>query len=209
MSRLRNLAVASLAILIAACGDIANPAAMDQSAMFAQGGRGGNNNNTAQDSTATPGSQAPNFLQFVEGSPPLTTYDTTFIAHQGWKQSFVIFHEDYNYFMVLDVPGTAQFVDGLGQPVPYGTPVPITVHVDDEDVSFEFGPHGSYFTGKRPVVLWIYLKYVDVANAAGDPAIWYQPDSEADWSALPTNADKAGNWLKVELRHFSNYAIAW
>jgi hypothetical protein len=146
-------------------------------------------------------------LSFLPGAPRLRTYDTTFVAHQGWQQSFVIFHQDGNYFMVLDVPNSAQFVDANGNPVPQGAVVNLRARVDSTSVSFEFGPHGSYFTGSRPVVLWVYLKYV--ALGSGLPDIWYQADATQPWAALPATADKAGTWLKVELRHFSNYAVAY
>jgi len=158
---------------------------------------------------ATTPTDAPAPLRFLPDAPRLRTYDTTFVAHQGWKQSFVIFHEDGNYFMVLDVPASAQFVDADGNPVPDGAEVELRARVDSASVSFEFGPHGSYFTGSRPVLLWVYLKYVDVGSSGGLPNIWYQADATLPWAVLPTTADRAGNWLKVELRHFSNYAVAY
>lgn len=209
----RILAIAVVSSMLLACSDLADPAMDAQSALFAKGGRRAqttSTDGTAQDtSVGTAESGIPHVLRFTEGAPGLRRYDTTFVAHQGWKQNFVIFHEDGNYFMVLDVPGTAQFVDADGNPVPDGEQVDINVHVDGTYVSFQFGPHGSYFTGKRPVVLWVYLKYVDLDGANGQAKIWYQPNADSDWSALPTTVDKAGNWLKVELRHFSNYAVAW
>ncbi len=210
----RIFAVAVVSSTLLACSDLADPAIDAQSPLFARGGRWAQTTTstdaTAQDnSVGTIESGIPHMLRFTAGAPGLTTYDTTFVAHQGWKQHFVILHEDGNYFMVLDVPGTAQFVDANGNPVPEGEQVEINVHVDGTYVSFEFGPHGSYFTGKRPVVLWVYLKYVDLEGASGQAEIWYQPNTDSDWAALPTTVDKAGKWLKVQLRHFSNYAVAW
>lgn len=205
---------AFVSTMLLACGDIADPALDGQSALFAKGGQRISTTSTesatdAANSGTVTESGIPNVLRFAAGASPLKTYDTTFVAHQGWKQHFVIFHEDGNYFMVLDVPASAQFVDPNGNPIPNGETVDITVHVDSTHVSFEFGPHGSYFTGKRPVLLWIYLKYVDLEGASGDPAAWYQPNTDTTWTALPSTIDKAGNWIKTELRHFSNYAIAW
>jgi hypothetical protein len=206
---------ASLGLILAGCADSTGPlptgngaAALPTGVMSAA--RRGDRTTSATDAPIadTAPSGAPQPLQFLPGAPPLRSYDTTFVAHQGWKQSFVIFHEDGNYFMVLDVPASAQFVDANGNPVPYGTEVQLRVRVDNSVVSFEFGPHGSYFTGSRPVVLWVYLKYVAV-GAGGGPSIWYQADTTDSWAALPTAVDRAGNWLKVELRHFSNYAVAY
>ncbi|MDH3228119.1 MAG: hypothetical protein OEM67_13670 [Thermoleophilia bacterium] len=206
----RHLTVAlSVTALAAACDSGRHPtAALELSAARRTSSLETTTTATADaGGTTQSGTFAP--LSFVPGAPPLKTYDTTFVAHQGWKQNFVIFHEDGNYFMVLDVPASAQFVDENGNPVPAGAEVGIRVLVDSTAVSFEFGPHGSYFTGSRPVMLWVYLKYVALGSGGGSPSVWYQADATEPWAALPTTVDKAGNWLKVELRHFSNYAVAW
>ncbi len=220
MFRARSIIAASLAMLLAACGDISEPELSGQSALFAKGGRrstttastdGGATEGTVQDSSSGSTSEdgIPHVLRFAPGAPSLMTYDTTFVAHQGWKQNFVIFFEDGNYFMVLDVPSSAQFVDADGNPVPDGESVEISVRVDGTYISFEFGPHGSSFTGKRPVVLWVWTKYADLDGVDGQPKVWYQPNRDSEWKSIPTTVDKAGQWLKAELRHFSNYAIAW
>ena len=217
-SSTRFLAAVSLTLLLGACADSTGPLPTGDrfgpapTGTMSAAGRGtrttsATDGSTTSSTTTTTQSGAPAPLSFLPGAPPLRTYDTTFVAHQGWKQSFVIFHQDGNYFMVLDVPASAQFVDASGNPVPQGAAVNIRVRVDSAAVSFEFGPHGSYFTGSRPVVLWVYLKYV--ALGAGLPNIWYQADATQPWDPMPTTADQAGNWLKIELRHFSNYAVAY
>ncbi|MDH4044781.1 MAG: hypothetical protein OEY20_17085 [Gemmatimonadota bacterium] len=222
MSSLRNIfAAASLGSILLGCAEGAGPLATGENVAASPTGamseaRNGNRTTAPTDGlvadtttiTLAP-SGAPAPLRFLPDAPRLRTYDTTFVAHQGWKQSFVIFHEDGNYFMVLDVPASAQFVDADGNPVPDGAEVELRARVDSASVSFEFGPHGSYFTGSRPVLLWVYLKYVDVGSSGGLPNIWYQADATLPWAVLPTTADRAGNWLKVELRHFSNYAVAY
>lgn len=196
-------------LLTAACDSATDPtAAPDVSAARRDRTDSRETATTSPSDTTAPVSSAPAPLQFLPGAPRLRTYDTTFAAHQGWKQAFVIFHEDGNYFMVLDVPASAQFVDADGTPVPNGAPVAIRARVDSASVSFEFGPHGSYFAGSRPVVLWVYLKYVALGSG-GLPDIWYQEDATEPWNPMSATADRAGNWLKVELRHFSNYAVAY
>jgi hypothetical protein len=209
------LSLAAGAVFLAACADGTGPLPSGGSMDPAPTGVMSAAKTTTRTTSPTDGSTTTSTttttqsgsLGFLPGSPRLRTYDTTFVAHQGWQQSFVIFHTDGNYFMVLDVPSSAQFVDANGNPVPPGAVVNLRARVDSTSVSFEFGPHGSYFTGSRPVVLWVYLKYV--ALGSGLPAIWYQADATQPWAQLSTTADKAGNWLKIELQHFSNYAVAY
>ena len=218
------LAAASLALLLGACADSTGPLSTGTSVGALPNGvmsaaRSSNktlsatvgSTTTALTDTTTPVAQSGSLepMRFLPDAPRLKTYDTTFVAHQGWKQSFVIFHRDGNYFMVLDVPASAQFIDADGNPLPAGAEVGIRARVDSTLVSFEFGPHGSYFTGSRPVMLWVYLKYVEVGSINGTPDIWYQADATQPWSPMGATADKAGNWLKIELRHFSNYAVAY
>jgi hypothetical protein len=208
-----------LVVLLGACDTATDPAA-EPTISAAKGGRVASATLTSSETTTsstttetgtttgtTTESSTPQVLQFLPGAPPLKTYDTTFAAVQGWKQNHVIFHEDGNYFMVLEVPNSAQFVDADGVPLAYGEPFGLRAVVSQTSVSFEFQPHGSYFTGTRPVVLWVYLKYVD--TSAGMPQVWYQSESDDPWVAQETTVDRAGNWLKIDLKHFSNYAVAW
>lgn len=164
---------------------------------------------TATDPATTSGSGLPQVLQFAPEAPPLMTYDTTHVIRQGQHSFLVIYHQNWEYFLSLDIPPSAQFVDADGMPAPDGQPVTLRARVDSTLISFEFEPHGSYFTGPRPVVLWVGLKYVDLGAGTRFPSIWYQADATDPWSELPTTVDRAGKWLKIELRHFSNYAVAW
>jgi hypothetical protein len=208
----RSLTALSLVLLLAGC-DYATDPIGGSTISAARGGRLASRDLTLSGTTSetdtTTQPAGPQLLTFVPGAPPLRTYDTTFAAHQGWQQQFVILHEDANYFMVLDVPNSAQFVDASGTALPYGAAFGLRARVGPSTVSFEFEPHGSYFTGPKPVVLWVYLKYVDLGASTRLPSIWYQADGTDPWSKLPTTADRAGRWLKIELRHFSNYAVAF
>jgi hypothetical protein len=208
----RSLTALGLVLLLAGCDHATDP--IDGSTISAaKSGRLASQDLTLSGTTSETGTTTQTagaqLLTFVPGAPPLRTYDTTFAAHQGWHQQFVIFHEDGNYFMVLEVPNTAQFVDASGTALPYGAAFGLRVRVDATSASFQFEPHGSYFTGSKPVVLWIYLRYLNVGDGSQSAAIWYQADSTEPWATLPTAADRAGKWLKVDLRHFSNYAVAW
>jgi len=170
---------------------------------------GASNTTAAPSGATTTESAAPHVLRFTPGSPPLRTYDTTFVTRQGSQRIFVISHEDGTRFMVLDVPQTAQFVDANGTPTPDGEPVNIRTLVDRESVRFEFQPHGSYFDGPRPVVLRVCLEYLDLGSSAPFPSIWYQADTSHSWSEASTTVDLTGRWLMIDLRHFSNYSVAW
>jgi len=148
-------------------------------------------------------------LRFAPGAPPLQTYDTTVTIVQGRHNWLEIFHEDLTWFITLDIPPSAQFVSADGTPVPSGEAVSLRARVDSPYVSFEFQPHGSYFTGSRPVELWVGLKHLDLEGRSEFPDIWYQADSNEPWTALPTEVRLSGQWLVVQLTHFSNYAVAW
>ena len=50
---------------------------------------------------------------------------------------------------------------------------------------------------------------MDVGSGGDLPDVWYQAETTDPWSTLSTTVDKSGKWLKIELRHFSNYAVAW
>jgi hypothetical protein len=203
------------AVAVAACGDSTAP--IDTEPSFAKGGNAkptreatmiaSTDDEVATAATAESGS--PQMLKFAEWAPPLQTYDTTFVTYQGWRENFVIFFEDWVQFMVLEIPNSAQFVDENGQPLPDGARVEITVHVDSTHIFLEFGPHGSSFTGNRPVMLWVWYKYSDLADNPEQLRVWYQPNSSEKWNSLPTEISKSGGWLKAPLYHFSNYAVAW
>ena len=197
--------ILGLLLLSAAC----EPPVSAPSTRLLAGGADSSATSPADTAPGEAPSSEPQPLRFLPGSPPLRTYDTTFAAHQGWTQSFVIFHADGRYFMVLQVPNSAQFVSADGTPLPYGAPFGLRARVDRTSVSFQFEPHGSTFTGSRPVVLWIYLRYVDLGAAAQLPTIWYQAEASDPWVGVPTTVDLAGNWLKIELTHFSNYRVAF
>jgi hypothetical protein len=109
-------------------------------------------------------------------------------------------------FLVLEVPVDAQFVDSTGVPVPTGSTVRLTVHVDSQFVQFNFGPHGSTFPYK-PATLTVYTQYTNMTSNSG--TVWYQPDANSAWSALPTAIDSTQNRAIISLTHFSNYAVAY
>lgn len=158
----------------------------------------------------------PTVLRLADWAPPLTTYDTTFYAVQGRPSSHALYFRQQPWelvpvkYMQLDIPSGAEFVDADGNVVPRGTIVPITVHADSGIVSFEFGPHGSRFSTRKPALLSVWWLYADLQSLfASGLKIWYQADSTQPWGALDTQVDLAGGYLVASIYHFSNYAVAW
>ena len=78
----------------------------------------------------------PTPLAFAADAPPLTTYDTTFVFKQGKDGVHKIHFKgigvgaDTVTFLRLTIPKFAQFVDAAGKPLPDGSTVNLTVHVD-------------------------------------------------------------------------------
>jgi len=155
------------------------------------------------------GTTEPRVLQFADWAPRLQTYDTTFVTYQGWRENLVIYFEDWVQFMILEIPPDAEFVDSEGRPLSDGDRVEIRVQADSSKIHLEFGPHGSTFTGRKPVKLWVWYKYSDLADSPEKLAVWYRSTNDDKWGALPTEISKSGGWLKTNLYHFSNYLVAW
>lgn len=189
-----RIACLALLALLAGCDDASDPAGV-QTISAARGGRRA--------------AAEPRPLRFLPGSPRLLTYDTTAILIEGRHGRVSILHEDGKFFMSLDIPRSAQFVYADGTPVPAGQPIGVRAWVDSTSVSFEFQPHGSYFTGARPVLLWIGTDYLELEGTDLFPDIWYQAQRDEPWTPLPTEVQEAGRWLVVKLKHFSNYAVAY
>ena len=167
-------------------------------------------------STTDSASREPSPIKLAEWAPPLTTYDTTFIAVQGKPSTHAIFFQQQPWmtypvkYMELNIPPGAEFVDADGMPVPRGTIVPITVHADSGVISFEFGPHGSSFSERKPATLSVWWLFADLGSlSAAGLQVWYQGNSTEPWNALTTQIDLAGAYLEAPIYHFSNYAVAW
>lgn len=169
-------------------------------------------------------------LRRVVNAPALETYCTSFWVTQGQPKTFEIRYaaplesnggvEDDDkedgtgtpgeVFLRLRIPEDARLVDLAGRPVPMGTRVLMTVAVHPSLFVVQFGPHGCGFDGKRPAVLT--LNYGRAALGGRNPAdldVWYQPQAGEPWTAEPTTVDLNGNFVRVDLQHFSNYAVAW
>ncbi len=159
-------------------------------------------------------------LRRLTNAPALETYCASFWVTQGQPKTFDIRYAEplsadsgsglAEVFLRLRIPEDARLVDLAGRPVPMGTRVLITVAVHPNLFVVQFGPHGAGFDGKRPAVLTLNYRW---ANLGGrDPVdldVWYQPEAGTSWTQEPTTVDLTGNTVRVNLQHFSNYAVAW
>ena len=166
--------------------------------------------------TTTKQPSEPGPIRLAPWAPPLTTYDTTFLAVQGRPSSHAIYFQQQPWqlypvkYMELEIPPGAEFVDENGNTVPRGTVVPITVHADSGVIRFEFGPHGSRFSTRKPALLRVWWLYADLGSlSAAGLQVWYQADSTDAWNSLSTEVDMVGMYLEAPIYHFSNYAVAW
>jgi hypothetical protein len=162
---------------------------------------------------AMPGSEVPPFtiVQSAD-APPLETHNTSFVAIQGEETSFIVHYLDPKdpgnnedlWFMRIDVPADAEFVDASGAPVADGDTVEVTVEIDATRFFVQFGPHGSTFVGRRPAILTFNFRFADLNGL--DPSklnIWYQPSAGETWSPEPTEVDLRGSTARIYLHHFS------
>lgn len=156
-----------------------------------------------------------NTVGWSDSAPALESYCTTLWVTQGEDQVLTLWYADpgatpTSWFLRLYVPADAQLVDRLGRPVPDGVRVPVTVSVHPSLYAVRFGPHGARFEG-RPAVLKVNYGWADLGTRGDDAplSVYYQPDETADWTQEPTEIDRHGHFLCAELRHFSNYAVAF
>ena len=135
---------------------------------------------------------------------------TEFRIIQGtYKDLFVRYAGNGHWFMKIDIPEDAQFVDGAGVPLSVGDTLQVTMQIHPTLFYVQFGPHGSEFLGDAARLTY-NLRYADLSGRdISDATVWYQPTEGADWSAEATKVDARRNNVSIHLRHFSNYAVAW
>jgi hypothetical protein len=219
-------------LIVAACGDTTAPvdgtasfkrvntATLDAStdAVASEPTVRGKPTKEAKETAAATTEVPPYTIMQSADAPRLMTYDTTFTAIQGQGNTFVVFYQNPwttentqgDWFMKLDVPSDAQFVNEWGEPYADGAVVEITVLIDETRFFVQFGPHGSTFLGKQPAVLMFNYLYADLGDV--DPAnlkVFYQPSANTEWAAQTSVIEKKGNRILLDIYHFSNYAVAW
>ena len=149
-------------------------------------------------------------------APPLETYDTSFTVIVGRPTSFRIHYQHSGgwarppVFMEITIPRDARLVDHDGAVHAKGDSVEIDVEIDRERFEFQLEPHGSTFTGRKPVTLWISLAYADFRTLSPELLrVWYQATEVEEWITADTEIDSGFLSLRMKLRHFSGYAVAW
>ena len=205
------LACATGAVLMtAACSrDLSAPTSFDGLPGF--GGPGG----VRMSDVCRPPVPPAEALAWVDSAPALESYCQTLWVTQGEDQVLTVRYANVegggasSWFLRLFIPEDAQLVDEMGVAVPEGTRVPITVAIHPSLYAVRFSPHGSRFMG-RPAILKLNYGWADVGSRdPGALAVYYQPDDTQEWAREPTVVDRTGHMVCAELRHFSNYALAW
>ena len=149
-------------------------------------------------------------------APALMTYSTSFVAIQGQTKMFNLYYKNPDTgqagdrFLYVEIPWDAQLLRADGTPAAPGEQVEITLDVDPVSFFVQFGPHGSTFLGSSPAELWFNYRHAeDEGHERDTPTIWYQPTEGEQWEDQGTTVRQRGKWLYVEIKHFSNYAVAW
>lgn len=204
------LSTVSLTLLLAGCADSTGPLPTDNTVDQAQvtGVAYARNGRTTTAPTLT-------LVAFAANATGLTTFDTTLVFKQGKSGVHKIrikgngADADTVTFMRLTIPKFAQFVDSSGEPLPDGSSVSLTVHVDRQSLSVQCSPIGSRIT-KKPAVL--QLNFGQSPRAGGDASnlvVWYQPDPNSPWRPSAATVDLNGKRLTIDLDPLCNYAVAY
>ena len=86
----------------------------------------------------------------------------------------------------------------------YGRNVTLTMTVvqdeADNELRFEFGPHGSTF--EPAATVWFHYP-------GSDPKLFYIEDDGTYTEQKADEVNLVNGWLKLKINHFSRYALAW
>lgn len=153
-------------------------------------------------------------LRFAAYAPALETYDTTFTAVQGVaSQHYIRFRDAFRSpYLKVEIPADAQFVDARGKPLSNGTNVPLRIRADARTLEVDLGPHGSTFGVRSgtPAVLTMFFGYADLAQVdLAALGTWYRASLVDGWESIASTVDVGLFWVRADLWHFSNYAVAY
>ena len=70
----------------------------------------------------------------------------------------------------------------------------------NNELRFEFGPHGSTFD--PPATVWFHY-------AGSNPQLFYINDDGSYTEQKPDEVDTVNGWLMLKIHHFSRYRVAW
>lgn len=161
-------------------------------------------------------------VALADTTPYLETYEAAFWAVQGRRSTFRVNYValerehaeesgERQKHLVLTIPRSTQIIRPDGSSLAEGDSIQITVTIDGARLAVEFGPDGTRFAGPEPLHLALWLVYADLTQGSGpeDLHIWYRPPDGATWEPQPTRVIAGGQAVLGELRHFSNYAVAY
>ena len=70
----------------------------------------------------------------------------------------------------------------------------------NNELLFEFGPHGSTF--EPAATVWFHY-------AGSNPKLYYVQEDGIRVEQQPDEVDLVNGWLMLKISHFSRYALAW
>ncbi len=70
----------------------------------------------------------------------------------------------------------------------------------NNELLFEFGPHGSTF--EPAATIWFHYE-------GSNPQLFYIENDGTYTEQKPDEVDVVNGWLKLNVHHFSRYAVAW
>jgi hypothetical protein len=156
----------------------------------------------------------------------LVQYEATFWAVSGERRRIQIDYagDDGNQgtFLQFTVRKGSLLEWPDGTPFADGDSVPITVTVDANEFVVRFEPTGLVFSDAEPAILQIWYDGAD-ADLNGDGAVdskddrierdllglWYQELPDDPWTSIDAAHSVNNKWFKVDLLHFSGYAVSW
>jgi len=225
--RWKTLTVVAAGMLFGACGEVNGPA-IEDGPEFAlvdrletrhpdavileqtiKGDRCGLLNDPGINSSEAPG----NTLEHSASAPGLDTYCTSFFVVQGEQTILVLYYKGKKKkrpFMHIVIPENAQLLTDGGLPAMDGDRIEITLQVDPTQFLVHFGPHGSTFVHGAPAVLVFNYHFAELDGR--DPAAlraMYQPSQGEAWGRIPAQVRVTDRQMRIRIRHFSNYAVAW
>ncbi len=228
--RLRRMLVAlSACLVLAACGEMTS--VPTDELLFGKGKAIGKQNNdrfSTGNDHHEPVPFFPHVLRQSVNAPPLQTYHVEFWAKYDAATNVRVDYEpdiygDTTHFLFIHVPSEALLYRPDGSVVAPGDSVLIGVTIDPVLLQVNFEPHGMIFAPRKPIKLRIHYELADADyNGDGkvdrrdadierhDMGFGYQAREGDLWFKFdPDDRSIRNKWVQLNVRHFSNYAVAW
>lgn len=169
------------------------------------------------------------FLRPAAGSPPLLTYDTSFVATRGQSQTVELFYEDPQSpgqpgddFLTFKLEDTSLWQYPPNHPMAgamfqNGDTITITIHVPADTLMATFEPAGLKFNPSAPAKLELsYAEANQDFNGDGveDPGLvsqidlWKQELPSEPWTRVGTTKDMSLEDIQALVYGFTRWALA-